>query len=337
MSRTRPTIYDVAKEAGVSKSLVSLVLRGSPNVSDRSNKAVKEAIAKLGYQPNRAASDLAAKHRNLIAVLIDDYSNPWFVDMLHALSEILSPRGYRLSVIDSLSSDLGTTALAHAISLRPDGIIIALDLSDERLPENMPPFVVAGTRLRPVDSDAVSNDDFLGARLATEHLISLGHHHIAHINVDSGAGQKRSASYNAAMKEHGLEALANEIPGPATEKYGYTQALELLKANPEITAIFASNDITAIGALGAARELGLRVPEELSVVGYDNTPLAQSRLIDLTTIDDNSIGVGHNAAYLLLNKLDAGNKQTEVEHTLVPRLIERSTCAPPRNQPILRS
>ena len=336
MSNARPTIYDVAKEAGVSKSLVSLVLRGSNNVSDRSAAAVNAAIKKLGYQPNRAASDLAAKRRNLVAVLIDDYSNPWFIDMLQALSEILSPQGYRLSVIDSLTSSTNADPITHALTMRPDGIIIAQDISENTLPDNMPPFVVAGTRFTPIAAEtqpnafAVSNDDFLGARLATEHLIGLGHQHIGHINVPSGAGQKRLASYIASMEELGLIPLTSDTAGPATEKYGYEQTMELLKRHPEITAIFASNDITAIGVLGAARELGIRVPEELSVVGYDNTPLAQSRLIDLTTVDDNSIGVGHNAAYLLLNKLDPNNRHAIVERTLVPRLVERTTCAPPR-------
>lgn len=336
MSSTRPTIYDVAKEAGVSKSLVSLVLRNSDNVSARSAAAVNDAIKKLGYQPNRAASDLAAKRRNLVAVLIDDYSNPWFIDMLQSLSEILTPRGYRMSVIDSLTSGSNTDPITHALTMRPDGIIIAQDIAEKSLPGNMPPFVVAGTRFTPLESDtqfathAVSNDDFLGAKLATEHLIGLGHKHIAHINVHSGAGQKRLASYNASMKAHGLVPLANETPGPATEHYGYTQALSLLESHPEITAFFASNDITAIGVLGAARERGLRVPEDLSVVGYDNTPLAQSRLVSLTTIDDNSIGVGHNAAYLLLNKLGAKKSYSDVEHTLVPQLVERSTTAAPR-------
>lgn len=337
MSRARPTIYDVAKEAEVSKSLVSLVLRNSPSVSARSTKAVNDAINKLGYQPNRAASDLAAKHRNLIAVLIDDYSNPWFIDMLQALSEVLTPQGYRLSVIDSLTAGSDTDPITHALTMRPDGIIIAQDIAEKSLPDNMPPFVVAGTRFTPVDTAstsskrAVSNDDFLGAKIATEHLISLGHTDIAHINVHSGAGQKRLASYVSTMRDNGLQPILNETPGPATERLGYDTAMELLEENPGITAIFASNDITAIGVLGAARTRGLHVPRELSVVGYDNTPLAQSRLIDLTTIDDNSIGVGRNAALLLLNKLDAKNAFADVDHTLVPQLIIRGTSAKPRS------
>ena len=329
MSTSRPTIYDVAKAAGVSKSLVSLVLRGSPNVSKESEAAVKTAIKKLNYQPNRAASDLAAKRTQLIAVLIDDYSNPWFIDLIQSLSDVLTPKGYRLSVIDSLTSQAGTDLITSALSMRPDGIIIAQDIAEKSLTENIPPFVIAGTRITPAGThEAVANDDSYGAQLATEHLINLGHRNIAHLRVGSGAGHSRFLSFEKTMRAHNLTPLSNNYDGPAVEHAGYTETLALLKEHPEVTAIFASNDITAIGVLGAARDLGLRVPEDLSVVGYDNTPLAQTRLINLTTIDDNSIGVGYNAALLLLSMIDPQAPHPEILHTLQPSLIERGTCAP---------
>lgn len=329
MSTSRPTIYDVAKSAGVSKSLVSLVLRGSTNVSKESEAAVKTAIKKLNYQPNRAASDLAAKRTQLIAVLIDDYSNPWFIDLIQSLSDVLTPKGYRLSVIDSLTSQAGTDPLTSALSMRPDGIIIAQDIPDFSVPDSIPPFVIAGTRITPAGThEAVANDDSYGAQLATEHLINLGHRNIAHLRVGSGAGHSRFLSFEKTMRAHNLTPLSNNYDGPAVEHAGYTETLALLKEHPEVTAIFASNDITAIGVLGAARDLGLRVPEDLSVVGYDNTPLAQTRLINLTTIDDNSIGVGYNAALLLLSMLDPQAPHPEILHTLQPSLIERGTCAP---------
>lgn len=329
MSTSRPTIYDVAKSAGVSKSLVSLVLRGSTNVSKESETAVKTAIKKLNYQPNRAASDLAAKRTQLIAVLIDDYSNPWFIDLIQSLSDVLTPKGYRLSVIDSLTSQAGTDPITSALSMRPDGIIIAQDIPDFTVPDSIPPFVIAGTRITPAGThEAVANDDSYGAQLATEHLINLGHRNIAHLRVGSGAGHSRFLSFEKTMRAHNLTPLSNNYDGPAVEHAGYTETLALLKEHPEVTAIFASNDITAIGVLGAARDLGLRVPEDLSVVGYDNTPLAQTRLINLTTIDDNSIGVGYNAALLLLSMLDPQAPHPEILHTLQPSLIERGTCAP---------
>ncbi|MFP7365169.1 LacI family DNA-binding transcriptional regulator [Corynebacterium callunae] len=330
MNRSRPTIYDVAQEAGVSKSLVSLVIRGSKSVSTESEMLVRDAIRKLNYQPNRAASELASKSTKLIAILIDDYANPWFVDLLQGLSEVLTPQGYRLSVIDSITSQnsSGQDPFLNAMSMRPDGIIIAQDIVNFRAPDSAPPFVIAGTRLTPArPEDSIANDDQQGARLATEHLIALGHTKIAHLCVSGGAGGKRQESYITTMQLHGLKPILSKNQRPATEKAGYADTLELLRENPEVTAIFASNDVMAIGALGAARELGLQVPEQLSVVGYDNTPLAQTRLINLTTIDDDSAGVGRNAARLLLSKLVDAAPHSEITHTLQPALIERGTTA----------
>lgn len=331
MSRSRPTIYDVAQEAGVSKSLVSLVIRGSKSVSKESEMAVKDAIKKLNYQPNRAASDLAAKSTKLIAILIDDYSNPWFVDLLQGLSEVLTPEGYRLSVIDSITSqaDSSQDPFGNAMSMRPDGIIIAQDIVGFHAPDTAPPFVIAGTRLTPArPEDSIANDDVLGARLGTEHLINLGHKKIAHLCVPGGAGSKRQESYIATMRKNGLEPILTQNQHPASEKVGFQDTLELLRNDPEISAIFASNDVMAIGALGAARELNLQVPSQLSIVGYDNTPLAQTRLINLTTIDDDSAGVGRNAAHLLLNKLFDAAPHPPITHTLQPALIQRGTTAP---------
>lgn len=342
MTRSRPTIYDVAREAGVSKSLVSLVMRGGTNVSAESRQAVRTAMDKLNYQPSRAASDLAAKNTKLVVILIDDYANPWFVDLLHGLDQILTPAGYRLSVIDSATGQMTSPATGEAptrqapdhsvttaLSMRPAGIVIACDLNELPHAHAMPPFVIAGTRITSGGpEDTVANDDERGARLATEYLLGLGHSNIAHLSVTGGAGERRREGFTRTMLEHRCTPVSTSYRGPATELAGYTSALELLRTNPQVTAIFAANDVMAIGALGAARELGIEVPRDLSVIGYDNTALAQTRLINLTTIDDDSVGVGLNAARLLLAKLD-DDTPNPVHHTLEPTLIERGTCAPP--------
>lgn len=329
MSRSHPTIYDVAREAGVSKSLVSLVLRGGTNVSPESQQAVRTAMEKLNYQPSRAASDLAAKNTRLVVILIDDYANPWFVDLLHGLDQVLTPAGYRLSVVDSATGKSADRSVADALSMRPAGIVIACDLHELPHTTVMPPFVIAGTRITSGQpGDTVANDDERGAHLATEYLLGLGHTDIAYLSVTGGAGERRLDGFTRTMLGHGHTPLSTLYRGPATEHAGYTSALELLRNNPQVTAIFAANDVMAIGALGAARELGLEVPRDLSVIGYDNTALAQTRLINLTTIDDDSVGVGFNAARLLLGKLD-DDTPGPVQHTLEPTLIERGTCAPP--------
>jgi len=326
----RPTIYDVARVAGVSKSLVSLVIRGAGGVSAASRDAVERAIRELDYRPSRAAADLAAGRTRIIGVLIDDYANPWFVDLLRGLSDVLGPDGYRLSVADSASGAGGEEPVDGLLSMRADGIIVARDVPQVLLGDSAPPFVIAGTRANvPADIDAVGNDDELGARMATEHLLGLGHRTIGHLPVTGGAGGVRRESFLATMQDAGARAAASWYRGPATERGGYDSALELLRAHPDITAIFAANDVMAIGALGAARELGLAVPTDLSVVGYDNTALAQTRLLDLTTIDDDSFGVGREAGKLLRARI-VSEEPVDVQRTLRPSLVVRGTTARPR-------
>ncbi len=155
----RPTIYDVAEAAGVSKSLVSLVLRGSDRVSDNSRTAVQAAIAEMGYRPNGPASDLAAARTMLIGVLIDDFANPWFVDLL---------RGSRTALPGRLSAerarrDFMQNSIDAILSMRADGVIVARDVPAGLTAEGAPPVVVAGTREDiPPGVDAVANDDERG-------------------------------------------------------------------------------------------------------------------------------------------------------------------------------
>lgn len=329
MSADRPTIYDVARAAGVSKSLVSLVLRGAGGVSASSRGAVERAIRELDYRPSRAASALAAGRTRLVGVLIDDYANPWFVDLLRGLDEVLSPDGYRLSVVDTATATGVEDPVEGLLSMRADGIIVARDVPQILLGDNTPPFVIAGTRADvPEDVDAVGNDDELGARLAVGHLLALGHREIGHLSVIGGAGRTRRQSFFDTTGDAGAHAVETAYRGPATERAGFELSLALLRAHPEVTAIFAANDVMAIGALGAARELGLDVPRDLSIVGYDNTALAQTRLIDLTTIDDDSVGVGRESGKLLRARI-AREEPVGVRRTLEPSLVVRGTTASP--------
>jgi DNA-binding LacI/PurR family transcriptional regulator len=335
MRPSRPTIYDVAAAAGVSKSLVSLVLRGSPRVSDASRAAVERAIAELDYRPNKAASDLAAAKTGHIGVLIDDYANPWFVDLLRGLGEVLGGAGYRVSVVDSTTLPHAEDPVEGLLSMRVDGIVVARDVPGALLGRTAPPLVIAGTRANsPMGIDAVANDDTLGARLATEHLLDLGHRTIAHLAVAGGAGEAREASFLATTRRAGVRGVITPRRDSASEHAGFEDAMTVLAAHPDITAIFAANDMMAIGALGAALELGLDVPGRLSVVGYDNTELARTRLINLTTVDDVSYDVGVQTARLLLARM-AGDDPVEVHRTLEPALVVRGTTAEPgdRNRP----
>ncbi|MFH8251876.1 LacI family DNA-binding transcriptional regulator [Microbacterium sp. B2969] len=326
MPARRITIYDVAEAAGVSKSLVSLVLRGSPGVSDGARLRVQRAMEELGYRRNHAASALAAHRTLTVGLLIDDYTNQWFVDFVHGLEPVLAAEGYRLSVVEAGADR--AAAVNGLLSTRPDGVVVAMDVPEDLVAADAPPVVVAGTREHIPDSvDTVANDDRLGARLATEHLVGLGHTRIGHLAAAGGAGAARHASFVASMREAGLDPLVSApVPVAATEVMGYASARDMLRAHPGITAIFAANDSMAVGALGAAHELGLEVPGRLSVIGYDDTPLARMRLVDLTTIDDKSVAVGEAAGRMLIARME-GSDDPQVHTTVEPTLVVRTTTA----------
>lgn len=326
----RPNIYDVASAAGVSKSLVSLVLRGAPGVSPARRAAVEEAIERLNYRPSRAAATLAGNRSRTIGVVLDDYRNLWFVDLLAGLHDQLAPLGFRVAVADpSFNALLDRTPVDGLMSLRVDGIVIATEPTEEMFAAVDVPAVVAGNRDMAVPgADVVANDDMLGGRLATEHLIGLGHRDIGHVTGGGGAARLRARGYETAMRERGLRPHIALGQGLTTESDGYLASLKLLDENPSLTAIFAANDTMALGAAGAARDRGRRIPEDLSLIGYDNSPLASANLLRLTTIDGRNADVGAGAAKALLDRAQAPAAQ--VRTVLVePELVIRASTAAP--------
>ncbi len=325
-----PTIYDVARAAGVSKSLVSLVLRGSPNVSDARRAAVLEAVARLDYRPSQAAATLAGATARTVGVLIDDYRNQWFVELLRGLQEGLAPHGLRIAVADhTLNAHVGASPLDGFLSMRADGLVLATEPSAAmRVPEDLP-VVVAGHRDREVPgADVVANDDRRGARLATGHLLELGHREIGHLTGGGGAARLRAEGFADAAAEAGVAARTAAGAGTTTEEDGWVAAGRLLDAQPGLTALFAANDTMAMGALAAARERGLHVPADLSVIGYDDSPVAATHLLELTTVDSRNAAIGTAAAQRLLARI-GGEPPAGRSLLLEPRLVLRRTTAPP--------
>ncbi|MQY36672.1 HTH-type transcriptional repressor PurR [Streptomyces sp. RB17] len=328
-----PTIRDVAERAGVSKSLVSLVLRGSEGVRPEKREAVLAAVEALGYRPNAAARSLSERRTRTVGVLLNDMRNPWFVELLDGLNARLYDNGLHMLLADGhLNRRLGEDLTRTFTELRVDGLIAVGTLQDPqalRSAAGLVPTVVASTR-EPVlpGVDIVANDDEHGARLATEHLIGLGHRHIAHIAGRGAVGDLRRRSFEATMREHGLGDTTVVEQGDLTEEGGYRATVRLLSRAPRPTAVFAVNDMTCVGALSAAEETGLRVPRDLSLVGYDNTYLSRLRHLWLTTVDSAGHEVGRRAAQRLLDRIDAPDRPREVD-LATPVLEVRGTTAPP--------
>ncbi len=326
------TLRAVAAHAGVSKSLVSRVLQGSPHVSDRSRAAVEDAIRTLGYRPNGMARSLTERRTRLIGVLCNDLRQPWFVDMLEGLNEVLHAEGLHVLVGEARLDRAADTSMVEVfMGMRVDGLVLAGSMlgsgpileATRRIPT-----VVAGSRDLTLDHvDVVAQDDDLGAEVAVRHLISLGHRHIGHV---AGYGAEvyrlRRAAYERVMTEHGLASGIRVAECDSTESGGYLAAQTLLES-PGVrpTAIFAANDFSCLGVISAASEAGLAVPDDLALVGFDNSYLARMRHISLTSVDIDGVQVGELAARFLVERMATPDSPAR-EHLLTPRLEVRRSC-----------
>ncbi|MEU6252668.1 LacI family DNA-binding transcriptional regulator [Streptomyces sp. NPDC047043] len=328
-----PTIRDVAERAGVSKSLVSLVLRGSEQVRPEKREAVQRAVQELGYRPNAAARSLSEQRTRTVGVLLNDLRNPWFVELLDGLNSLLHDNGLRMLLADArLNRRVGQDPADPLLDLRVDGLVVvgtlpdpaALGAAAERIP-----VVVAGAREQaPPGVDVVAGDDETGARLVTENLIGLGHRRIAHIAGYGAVGELRRRSFEATMRAHGLAAEGFVEPSDMTEEGGYRTAVRLLSRPVRPTAVFAVNDIASVGVLSAAEELGFRVPHDVSVVGYDNTSISRLRHVWLTTVDSSGHELGRRAARCLLDRFERPGGAGQL-HLTAPTLEIRGTAAAP--------
>jgi DNA-binding LacI/PurR family transcriptional regulator len=326
-----PTIRQVADRAGVSKSLVSLVLRGSANVSEPKRAAVLAAIDDLGYRPNAAARNLTSRRSNTIGVLLNDLRNPWFVDCLDGLASVLHGKGMRMYLADArLDRAMGDSLTAGFLESRVDGLVIVGTVSPSPALEDaaatVPTVVAASRDIDLPNVDVVANDDVAGTRLAVEHLLGLGHRRIAHLSGTSGeVARLRRETFVDVMTDAGLEPHVERTD--MTEDGGYRAGVRLLAAPNPPSAVFAVNDIACVGALSAADELGVRVPAQLSLVGYDNTHLAAIRHLSLTTVDNASYEVGRRAAEALLHRIEVPAREATVE-LIAPHLQIRGSSGP---------
>lgn len=330
-----PTIIDVADRAGVSKSVVSRVMRGENSVSAASRAAVVAAAGELGYRANAVARSLVQRRSYNVGVVVSDLHNIFFAEVLDGLNAASAERGYR-TLITTGNRDPAAEqrALEQLLELRADGVVLAgsrMAAGAIAAAARVVPIAAVGSDLRLPGVDVVVNDDFAGAALAVEHLVSLGHRDIALIDGGKGAGAaERRAGYQSAMKSAGLASHVRVEPGDFTESGGYEGARRLVAGRRRPTAIFASNDQSAVGALNAVNEAGLRVPEDVSLIGYDNTALAALRHISLTTIHQPRNQIGEMAMKAVLRRIERRGSPAR-RHVLAPKLVVRATTAPPRS------
>ena len=322
---------DVARDAGVSRALVSLVMRDSPNVSPAKRTAVLESAAALGYSPNRLASRLASHRTNTLGVLFLDLHNSVFADIYDGLAEGLAGSGNQVMVaVGSADPRTELEAVRSFVDLRVDGVLLAgyTGTSEELAAALRGTPAVVITREMEVDGvDSVLTDDYRSGVLAVEHLYALGHRRIAHVDISDWLPYtERREGYLHAMKEHGLEPQL--VHSDMTERGGRAVMEQFLDSGAQLpTAVFAHNDLTAIGIMEALAARGLSVPEDMAIVGCDNIEVGASPLIGLTSIDQHAGELGRIAAQAMLDRL-AGTAGRVLTRKLEPALKVRRSSDP---------
>lgn len=328
----KPTIYDIASRAGVSIATVSKVINRTGRISDKTRKNVMKIMEELDYRPSVVASALTGKSTHTVGLLIPDLANPFFAEIARSVEDRGHELGFNLIIC---STDNDPDKEASYVSLlqqkRVDGIILATGLRNNALmkgliQKNVPIALIA----RDMPAFAVNSvmvDDFNGGLQATAHLIGLGHRRIAILCEDPAlsSSRERLRGYRHALDEAGIafdERLVRVI-GHSLEG-GKQAAGELLEVNPRPTAVFAMNDLLAIGAVQAARERGFAIPGEWSVVGFDNTILAGIIDPPLTTVAQPIAEMGGKVMDLLVKEIKrtASSKQRVV---LLPQLVVRGS------------
>lgn len=327
------TIIDVARRAGVSMKTVSRVMNNETAVAKDTRAKVTAAALELNYTPNRAARGLAGSKSYLIAMLYDIPSPGYTIKLQKGANQACREYGYYLVVepLDTSKPDMTSEVSKLMSRLNVDGVILAPPLCDneevvELLQNKGTPFIPIAPSQDLDDVPVVKMDDKGAAAELTNYLIAQGHKNIGFVKGHSkhSASELRFAGFKSAMSDADLSIYAEWIEdGDFTYKSGVEAGVKILSGLNRPTAIFASNDDAAAGVMAAAGRLGLKVPEDLSVVGFDDTPIASSVWPRLTTIRQPVSEMGYQAAKLLLSK---NSPNSELVHSLPHALIERESA-----------
>lgn len=326
------TLKMVAERAGVSVNTASRAINNKSDINEETKKRVLKVAQELGYVQNATAVALRTKKTRTLGVVIADNRNPFYAEVLNGIEEAAREKNYHIILANTQRDyQKEEEAINLLLAKRVDGLLITpvQDRNDDikKLIEANIPFVIVGRDFENIEVDAIYNDEVKGGFFATEYLIKKGHKRIAFINgfLHKSPAQGRLEGYKKALKEHGIPLVDMMVSvGDIDVEDGYERTKQMLEKNLDFTAIFAYNDMMAFGAMQVIKEKGLRIPEDIGLVGYDDIPFSSLISPSLTTIKLKKQELGAESVKLLLSRIN-GSREKMKKIMLNVELIVRGT------------
>jgi LacI family transcriptional regulator, galactose operon repressor len=330
------TMKDIARELGVSVVTVSKVIRNHADIGQETRQRVLKRVKELNYQPNPAARALVTGKTYTAGLIVPDLMHPFFAEVATGLSNILRRKNYCLLISSSQGDpELERQEIKRLLNRRLDAIVIASTQrtveSFRRIEEQKVPYILLDRAFLGLPANFVGVDDIQMGRIATEHLIAVGCHRIAHIRgAATSTAIGRLEGYSQALLQHDLTPLQGYvIPGRSADVDSWSSGNEamkkLLALNPPPDGVFCYNDPIAIGVIDAILEAGLRVPQDVAIIGCGNLHFDKSLRVPLSSIDQQSIAIGERAGKLLLSVIEAKVPRQPKSIMLQPRLVQRDS------------
>ena len=328
---------DIALDLGVSVGAVSKALRDDPDIGQATKDRVLKRMKELNYRPNLMARALVTGRSSIVALVLPDLMSTFFSEIAIYMSTELRQRGYSLLISwTEEDPEIQSREIEHLLSVGIDAMVVATSGDDltcfHRLKERNVPYVLLDREIPKLKAPYIGGDDVLFGKMATKHLIEQGCKRIGHISgPPMSPGYGRMEGYKRALKAAGMKAREEYIvspsePGPRTFHHGFESAQRLLAVKPRVDGIFCFNDPLAIGATEAVLAAGLRIPQDVALIGCGNHPLGATLRNPVSTIDQNTRELGEKAASVVLSILENGSKKAPDRVTIVkPSLMVRAS------------
>jgi LacI family transcriptional regulator, galactose operon repressor len=327
---------DIARDLGLSVVTVSKVLRDHPDIGEETRKRVLQRVKELDYEPNILARSLVTGRSYLVGLIVPGLIHPFFAEVAKALSKTIVDKGYSL-IVSSSEEDpaLEAREIRHLLARRLDALVIASSGQDTQLFRRMrsqsQPFVLIDRAFDDLEADFVGIDDVAAGRIATTHLIEIGRRNIAHISGrENSTGVRRKEGYIEALRAHKLPVregyiLSRDFVDIDSQRQGAEAMRQLLKASPRPDAVFCYNDPIAIGAMNVILDAGMRIPEDIALVGCGNLNYNEWLRVPLTSIDQHSHLIGQRAGEILLAMIEGREWPAPAKIILDPTLVVRAS------------